>query len=338
MSKEYEGIMVFAEQHEGKIHPVVFELLGKGRELADVKKVKLYSVLLGYKVREIASELIYYGADEVYVFDDEKLAVIDVVKYAKVIGELIREVRPEIVLFGATRVGRSLAPRIAAILETGLTADCTGLYIDDEGELVQVRPAFTGNILAHIKTKTRPVMATVRYRVMKMPKRDSNRQGRIIIRNTPQIEDSRVRIIGKLRRKKIDITKENIIVACGRGLKRKEDIKMIEELASILGGVVGASRPLVDEGWISRDHQVGFSGNVVRPKLYIACGISGSPQHLAGMRDSEIIIAINNDPSAPIFRIADYGIIGDLYEIIPKLIEEIKKRKEIHESKNNKQA
>jgi len=325
--KEYSGVMVFAEQHEGEIHPVTFELLGKGREIADRLETQLSAVLLGYELRDRARELIYYGADKVYLFDHPSLREFDVVLYKRNIVRLVREEKPEVLLVGATRVGRSLAPRIAAALKTGLTADCIDLQVDENGDLVQIRPAFTGNIIAYIKTRTRPVMATVRYRVMKAGKRDVNRKGRIMVRDVEVLEDTGIRIIKKEKAKKVKISEADVIVACGRGLKRREDIGMIEELAELLGGVVGASRPLVDEGWISRDHQVGFSGNTVKPKLYIACGISGSPQHVAGMRNSEVIVAINFDPWAPIFKIADYGIIGDLYEVVPKLIEELKKRR-----------
>lgn len=240
---------------------------------------------------------------------------------------LIKEEKPEFVLIGATHLGRSLAPRIAAALNTGLTADCIDLKLDEEGDLIQVRPAFTGNILAHIKTKTRPVMTTVRYRVFKARERDPNRKGEIIEKEAAVVEDTGTKIIQKVPREAVNISDAEVIVAGGRGLKKPDDLKMLEELSSLLGGVVGASRPLVDEGWISKDHQVGFSGNIVKPKLYMAIGISGSPQHLAGMRDSEIIVAINIDPSAPIFSIADYGIVGDLYEVVPKLIEKIKEIK-----------
>ncbi len=318
------GVIVFAEQHGGEIHPVSFELLSKGREVADRLGVELYSVLLGYNVKNIASELIYYGADRVYVFDNPLLEVFDPVRYKHIIASLAIRKKPELILFGATPLGRSLAPRVAVALNTGLTADCIDIRVDEEGDIVQVRPAFTGNIIAYIKTRTRPVIATVRYRVMKPPRRDLERRGEIIVEEAEVLEDTGIKVLKKVRDKEVRLADSEIIVACGRGLRRPEDIRMIEELARLLGGEVGASRPLVDEGWISRDHQIGFSGNVVKPRLYIACGISGSPQHLAGMRDSEVIVAINIDPSAPIFRVSDYGVIGDLYEVIPKLIEKLR--------------
>nr|MDO8045780.1 electron transfer flavoprotein subunit alpha/FixB family protein [Candidatus Baldrarchaeota archaeon] len=324
---EYKGILVFAEQRDGDIHPISFELLGKAREIADKKKCEVYSVLLGYQMREKAKELIYFGADKVFLYDHPSLKEFDVINYKQNMVNLIREEKPEIVLIGATPLGRSLAPRIAAALKTGLTADCIDLQLDENGELIQVRPAFTGNLIAHIKTSTRPVMTTVRYKVFKARERDPTRKGDIVEKEVEIVNNVGVRVVRKEPVEVVNISDAEIIVSGGRGLKKPEDLKILEELANLLGGVVGASRPLVDEGWISKDHQVGFSGNIVRPKLYLACGISGSPQHLAGMRDSEIIVAINIDPSAPIFNVADYGIVGDLYEIIPKLIEKLKNRK-----------
>ena len=324
---EYKGILVFAEQRDGDIHPISFELLGKAREIADKKKCEVYSVLLGYQMREKAKELIYFGADKVFLYDHPSLKEFDVINYKQNMVNLIREEKPEIVLIGATPLGRSLAPRIAAALKTGLTADCIDLQLDENGELIQVRPAFTGNLIAHIKTSTRPVMTTVRYKVFKAREKDLTRKGDIVEKEVEIVKDVGVRVVRKEPVEVVNISDAEIIVSGGRGLKKPEDLKILGELANLLGGVVGASRPLVDEGWISKDHQVGFSGNIVRPKLYLACGISGSPQHLAGMRDSEIIVAINIDPSAPIFNVADYGIVGDLYEIIPKLIEKLKNRK-----------
>jgi electron transfer flavoprotein alpha subunit len=324
MSKEC-GVLVFAEQEDGEIHKVVYELLGKGRELADRLKKSLCTVLLGFRVEDKAKELIYYGADRVYLFDHPSLKEFDVIRYKHNIVNLVNEVKPDIFLVGATKIGRSLAPRIAAALRTGLTADCIDLDLDDDGNLVQIRPAFSGNIMAQIKTRTRPQMATVRYRVMKPIKRDPNRVGEIIRREVDPLEDTGIEILEKVSAYSVNISEADIIVAAGRGLKRPEDFKLLEELANLLGGVVGASRPLVDAGWISREHQIGFSGNTVKPKVYMAFGISGSPQHLFGMRYSEIIISVNKDPTAPIINVSDYYVIGDLYEIIPQLIYELKK-------------
>ncbi|MCD6088593.1 electron transfer flavoprotein subunit alpha/FixB family protein [Candidatus Bathyarchaeota archaeon] len=323
--KRHGDVLVFAENNDGRIHPVSYELLGKGRELADSLGVDLNAVLLGWRMENEAFELIYRGADKVFLYDHPSLEEFDVIRYTQNIVKMVRETEPDIFLVGATRIGRTLAPRIAAALRTGLTADCVDLKLDEEGNLVQVRPAFSGNIMAQIVTKTRPQMATVRYKVMKMPERDTGREGEIIRMKVDVIEETGMRIIEKTRADEVEIAEADVIVSGGRGLKRPEDFSLLEELASLLGGVVGSSRPLVDAGWISKDHQVGFSGNTVKPRVYIACGISGSPQHLFGMRDSDIIIAVNKDPTAPIFNVSDYGVVGDLYEFIPLLIREVKR-------------
>lgn len=323
--KEYKGLMVFAEQREGRIHPVSYELLGKGREITDRLGVELSSVLLGHQMEEEAKELIYYGADKVFFYEHPAFKDFDLLNCKHNIVRLVREVKPEIFLFGATRLGRSLGPRVAVALDTGLTADCTGLDLDEDGNLIQIRPAFTGNILAHIKTWTRPQMSTVRYKVMQKKARDANRRGEIIKKDA-ELVPSLLTIKKKEKLGGVNISEADVIVSGGRGLKKAEDFSILAALAELLGGVVGSSRPLVDDGWIGKEHQVGFSGNTVKPKLYVACGISGSPQHLAGMRDSDVIVAINSDPSAPIFRLADYGIVGDLYEVVPRLTNEIKRR------------
>jgi len=323
--KEYKGLMVFAEQRGGRIHPVSYELLGKGKEIADRLGVELSSVLLGHQMEEEAKELIYHGADKVFFYDHPVFKDFDLLNYKHNIARLVREVKPEIFLFGATRLGRSLGPRVAVALDTGLTADCTGLDLDEDGNLIQIRPAFTGNILAHIKTATRPQMSTIRYKVMQKKARDANRRGEIIKKDA-ELVPSRLTIKKKEELGVVNIAEADVIVSGGRGLKKAEDFGILAALAELLGGVVGSSRPLVDDGWIGKEHQVGFSGNTVKPKLYVACGISGSPQHLAGMRDSDVIVAINSDPSAPIFKLADYGIVGDLYEVVPRLTNEIKRR------------
>jgi len=322
---ERKKIVVFAEQRDGRTHPVVFEILGKARDLAERLGAEVLAVLLGYGVEREARELIHYGADKVYLYDCPALREADVIQYKHNIVKLIEEIEPDVLLLGATNFGRVLGPRVASAIRTGLTADCTGLELDESGDLIQIRPAFTGNILAWIKTRTRPVMSTVRYRVMSACSRHEERTG-LIVRKEPEIlPDTGIRMLNKGSASKLSISDADIIVSGGRGLRGPEGFRLIEELAEALGGVVGSSRIPVDEGWIGKEHQVGFSGNIVKPKLYIACGISGSPQHLAGMRDSETIVAINSDPSAPIFRVADYGIVGDLYEVIPKLISEIKR-------------
>jgi electron transfer flavoprotein alpha subunit len=322
------GVLVFAEQEKGEVHRVTYELLGKGRELADKTKRSLGSVLLGCELSDKAKELIYHGADKVFLYDHPSLKEFDVIRYKQNIVNLVNEVKPEIFLIGATRIGRTLAPRIAASLKTGLTADCIDLGLDEEGNLIQIRPAFSGNIMANIKTRTKPQMATVRYKVMKMKDRDTGRKGKIIRMEVEVIEDTGMKILGKVKAGEANISEAEVIVAAGRGLRSPEDFRLLEEVATLLGGVVGSSRPLVDAGWIGKDHQVGFSGNTVKPKVYMAFGISGAPQHLFGMRYSDIIIAVNRDPSAPILNVSDYCIIGDLYEILPMLIRELKMARE----------
>jgi electron transfer flavoprotein alpha subunit len=327
MMKKNKNILVFAEMEEGKIHPIAYELLGKGQNLASKSKTIISAVLLGHQVRKEANELVYYGADRVFLFDHHSLEKFDIIRYKENIIDLIKEEKPEIILIGATNIGRTLGPRIAAALKTGLTADCIELDIDKKENLIQIRPAFSGNILAKIMTRTRPQMATVRYKVMKKIKRNQERKGEIIIKKVKVIKNTGLRILGIKYSNEIDLAEAKLIVSGGRGLKKPKDIKLLEDFATLLGGVVGSSRPLVDKNWIKKEHQVGFSGNTVKPRVYIACGISGAPQHLFGMRDSEIIIAINKDPTAQIFTVADYIIEGDLYQILSALIKKISKHK-----------
>ncbi|WPC42866.1 electron transfer flavoprotein subunit alpha/FixB family protein [Clostridium sp. JS66] len=321
--KEFSGVLVFAEQKNGEIHKVSYELLGKGRKIADRLGVFLYSVVLG-PANIKTEELIYRGADKVFYLEDDMFNEPEELIYKINLVNLINTVKPEICLIGATSFGRSLAPRVAAALRTGLTADCTGLEVDEDGKLIQIRPAFSENILAHIKTETYPQMATVRYKEFSEGKRDISRKGEVIKVESVYIKDKLVEVVKELKGQEFDITEANVVISGGKGLRSAEDFKMLEELAKALGGVVGASRSVVDDGFISKEHQVGYSGNRVKPKIYIACGISGAPQHLAGMKDSDTIIAINSDPSAPIFNVADYGIVGDLYEVVPQLINKIK--------------
>jgi electron transfer flavoprotein alpha subunit len=322
-------LMVFVEQREGVINPVAYELLGKGREMADKKRCALTAVLLGNGVEDRARELVFFGAERVYLFDHPLFNDCDLLNYKHNVVRLVREVQPDIFLLGATYWGRSLGSRVAAALGTGLTADCTGLDIDKHGNLVQIRPAFSGNVLAHIKTRTRPQMATVRYKVMPRAARDAGRKGEVI-RKTAEILPSWLSFVRNQKSADVNLADAEIIVSGGSGLKKADDYSLLSELADVLGAALGSSRPPVDNGWIGREHQVGFSGTTVNPRVYIACGISGSPQHLAGMRSSENIIAINTDPSAPIFRVADYGIVGDLYEVVPKLIKKIKEYRYEH--------
>lgn len=333
---EYEGIWVFAEQRNGKLMNVSIELLGEGRKIAEELDEELTAVLLGHEVDDLAEKLIKYGADNVIYVEDKLLDVYTTDGYSKVICELIEERKPEIFLIGATNIGRDLGPRISATVHTGLTADCTKLDVDLENRrLLQTRPAFGGNLMATIICPNhRPQMATVRPGVMEKAKFNENREGKIEkLDSNIKEEDIRAKVLEVVKGEKTVVPLEdaNIVVSGGRGLGTPDGFKLIEELAEKLNGVVGASRATVDAGWIEQPHQVGQTGKTVRPDIYIACGISGAIQHLAGMQDSKCIIAINKDPEAPIFQIADYGIVGDVYEVIPELLEGLDKIDEIVE-------
>ena len=327
----YQGVWVFAEQKKGKIQSVTYELLGEGRKLADQRGVELAAVLIGNDLEAEARELFIRGADKVYLAESECLADFLDEPYSRILSRLIREHKPEIVLTGATAIGRSLIPRVAAEIKTGLTADCTELAIDEErGLLLQTRPAFGGNIMATIICEDyRPQMATVRYKVMKEAVADPERSGEIIrVEVTPDELISRTRFLESVEELEyaVNITEADIIVSGGRGMKGPENYAILQELAGLLDGAVGASRAAVDADWIPYSHQVGQTGKTVQPKVYIACGISGAIQHLVGMQSSEIIIAINKDPDAPIFSVATYGMVGDLFEIVPALIKRLKAR------------
>ena len=327
----WRGVLVFAEQHGSVIHPVAYELLGKGRELADHLSEPLYAVVLGKGVKPQAKELVSRGADTVFVFEDPSLESFRDDPYTDALAYVCKEVKPSIFLIGATSIGRSLGPRVAARLKTGLTADCTGLDIDPETKLLrQTRPAYGGNIMATIITPNgRPQMATVRYKVMNEAKPDPSRKGEIVEKplNRKAMTD-RISIVSfEPAGDQVSITDADIIVAGGKGLGEAKGFELIRGLANVLGGAVGASRPTVDEGWIEYRHQVGLSGRTVRPKLYIACGISGSVQHQAGMRTSDVIISVNKDKDAPMCSISSLAAVGDLYEVVPRLIEKIKEYK-----------
>jgi len=325
---DYKGVLVYAEQRKGKAHPVAYELLGKGRELAETLAEPLYACIIGKDVQAGAGELVARGADRVYVMEDPALEDFRDDPYTDLLSSLCEEIKPSIVLIGATAIGRSLGPRTAARLKTGLTADCTGLDIDPEtGLLLQTRPAYGGNIMATIITpNSRPQLATVRYKVMVEVPPDHSRNGEIINRpvDAASLTD-RINILGfEPAKEEISIVDADIVVSGGKGLKEPKGFELIADLAQALGGAVGASRPTVDEGWIDYRHQVGLSGRTVRPQLYMACGISGAVQHLAGMKTSDVIIALNKDREAPIFGVSTFGAVGDLYEVIPILIEKIK--------------
>ncbi|NMA57958.1 electron transfer flavoprotein subunit alpha/FixB family protein [Clostridium cochlearium] len=323
--KDYRDVWVFIEQREGRIANVSLELLGEGRKIADKLGVKLKGILLGNKIEALAKDVVKYGADHVMYVDDKFLDIYSTEVYTRVISEVVNKRKPEIILLGATTIGRDLAPRLAVRLKTGLTADCTSLDIEEEtGNLLMTRPAFGGNLMATIVCeKHRPQMSTVRPGVMEKATLDENRLGKVEKINFKlEEEDKKALVIDIIKKKKKEVALEeaNIIVSGGRGLGDKEGFKLLKELADKLEGEVGASRGAVDSGWIDSEHQVGQTGKAVRPKLYIACGISGAVQHLAGMKESDCIVAINKDKDAPIFQIAHYGIVGDLYEVIPFII------------------
>ena len=324
----YKGVWVFAEQHKGGVASVALELLGEGRKLADKKKTKLSAVFIGSGVRDKAKELIAYGADIVYVADNPALKDFNDDSYAAVLTTLARQHKPEVILAGATAIGRSFFPKVASALYTGLTADCTVLDIDAEtGHLHQTRPAFGGNIMATIVTPNhRPQMATVRHKVMKPAPRDDSRTGDIIELKYAQSGELRTKVVKTIEElgETVNICEADIVVAGGRGLGSAKNFQLIEELAKALGGAVAATRGAVDEGWVPYPHQVGQTGKTVCPKLYIACGISGAIQHVAGMQSSEVIVAINKDPDAPIFNVATYGIVGDVHEVLPIMIKKIR--------------
>ncbi|MBM4146687.1 MAG: 4Fe-4S dicluster domain-containing protein [Nitrospira sp.] len=330
--KSYKGVWIFAEQRSGKVSSVAFELLGIGRKLADDLGTELSALIFGASESE-AQELIKWGADKVFRSGDPIFEKFNDEPYARLMTSLIRQHKPAVVLAGATPIGRSFFPRVAARVRTGLTADCTSLQVDKEtGNLLQIRPAFGGNIMATILCPhNRPQMATVRPRVMKRGQYDESRNGEIVEIKTDGLT-SRTRVVESVKEVSdiaINLQEADIIVSGGRGLGDPKGFKLIEELAEVLGAAVGSSRACVDAGWIPYRHQVGQTGKTVCPKIYIACGISGAVQHLVGMQSSDIIIAINKNPEAPIFNVATYGIIGDLYEIIPLLIKKIKESKGI---------
>lgn len=323
---EWQGITVAAETVGNQVHPVTMELLGKARELADKTHQKVCCLLAGHNLKNCASELAAYGPDEIYLYDQPELAHFRVEPFTAVWEDYIRFARPSVMLVGGTSVGRSLAPRVAARFRAGLTADCTMLDIQPNTDLDQIRPAYGGNIMAHIRTPNhRPQFATVRYKIFPMPEKSSP-HAKIIRRYlTADRLLSGIEFL-KLRRKQNErgIEDADVIVAAGRGLKKPEDLAMLQELADLLGGELGSSRAMVETGWIDPKRQIGLSGRTVKPKLIITCAVSGAVQFAAGMNGSELIVAINSDPEAPIFNIAHIGIVGDVYEIVPRLIEKIK--------------
>ncbi|MEN8199092.1 MAG: electron transfer flavoprotein subunit alpha [Thermodesulfobacteriota bacterium] len=325
---DWSGIWVYCEFRGGVLAPVSLELLGVGRKLADARGVKLSAVLIGSDTGDTGDKLIGYGADVVHRVDDPALSYFTDEAYGAVLTHLIGQHKPEVVLAGATAIGRSFIPGVANTLGAGLTADCTQLAIrESDGALLQTRPAFGGNIMATIECPgTRPQMATVRPKVMKELEFDSSRSGEIVdIQPDPSLLQTRVRVLESVvsEQDDVNIQESDILVGGGRGLDSEKGFVLIRELAEALDGGVAASRAVVDSGWIGYPHQVGQTGKTVAPKLYIACGISGAIQHVAGMQSAETIVAINRDKNAPIFDVADFGIVGDLFEVLPKLVRTI---------------
>lgn len=327
--EQYKNVWVFAEQRKGVVQSVAFELLGKARELAAARQQEVWAILLGHNIAHKAYELIARGADKVVVMEHESLEHFEDGTYSNAIARLCEKYKPEIVLCGATTIGRALIPRVAVQLRTGLTADCTGLHIDiEKGLLVQTRPAFGGNIMARILCpNNRPQMATVRHKVFPEAVVDSSRTGEVI-KEAFDTRDhfglSHVVDVVEILEDTVNLTEANIIVSGGRGMKGPENFQLLHDLAKAIGGAVGASRAAVDEGWIPYSHQVGQTGKTVNPTVYIACGISGQIQHLVGMQSSDIIVAINKDAEAPMMKIATLALCGDLFEIVPELIKQLK--------------
>lgn len=330
---EYKGICVYADVEYGSIHPVTFELLGKAKQLAAQINHPVYALLIGNDTDKYSKELLSYGVDKVYVYEHELFKDFDMERFTNCFEDFVNRVKPSSVLVGATNVGRSLAPRVAARFHTGLTADCTKLEMKDNTDLVQIRPAFGGNIMAQIiNPNHRPQFATVRYKIFDTPEKVKDPKGTV---EKIDIKDnwlkSHTEIISVIEKPKdLDISDADVIVAVGRGLKSKDDIAMFEELANLLGGVLACSRPMVENGFFDAKHQIGLSGKTVKPKLIITAGISGAIQFTSGMNNADTVIAINSDPDAQIFSVANYAVVGDMYKIVPELIRMIKEdRKDV---------
>lgn len=326
----WRGIAVYVDHVDGDIHPVTYELIGKARELAQAINQPVYALFMGSGIADKSEELLHYGVDEVHVYDNSELARFRIETYTSVFEDFINKVKPAAILIGATTIGRQLAPRVAARMRTGLTADCTVLQINENADLVQIRPAFGGNIMAQILTpNNRPQMATVRYKVMTAPERSNKKRGTIKLCDIePEKLKSSVEVLDVVPKKpETFIEASDVLVVAGRGVKKAEDLDLLRGLAELLGGQLAGTRPIIEAGWLDAKRQVGLSGRTVRPKLIITCGVSGAIQFVAGMEHSEMIVAINKDEKAPIFKVANIGLVGDLYEIIPVLIQQIKEER-----------
>lgn len=332
---DWRGITVYVEHSNGKIHPVTYELIGKAKELAGKINHPVYCVFVGNNIKDKCEPLLTYGIDEVFVYDDEELDKFRIEPYAAAVESYISNIKPTIMLFGGTTIGRSLAPRLAARFRTGLTADCTILDIQENTDLDQIRPAFGGNIMAHINTPNhRPQFATVRYKIFSVPEKVEKPSGKITICEIEKDKlKSNIKVLEtKVKNKVVGIEDAEVVVVVSRAFKKAEDIKMAKKLADLLGGQLAGTRPTIESGWIDARKQIGLSGRTVKPKLIITCGVSGAVQFVAGMKGSDYIISINQDENAPIFDVAHLALIGDIYEIIPMLIEKIENIKKENNS------
>jgi electron transfer flavoprotein alpha subunit len=324
----WTGVVVFVEYDGKDIHPVTFELIGEARKLADKLNHPVYALFPGNNIKNAAEKILRFKVDKVFVYDCPELEHYSVEPYTNVFEDFIAKSSPSIVLVGGTAIGRSLAPRIAARMKTGLTADCTSLDVDESTDLDQIRPAFGGNIMAHIRTTShRPQFATVRYKIFDLPQAIKNGKGEIVLCSLPKKKLESSIVIKEIREKPkiIGIEEAERIIAVGRAFAKKSDIKMAESFAAVLNAQIAGTRPTIESGWIDPRRQIGLSGRTVKPKLLITCGISGSVQFVAGMSSADCIVAINKDKKAPIFKVAHYGIVGDIYEVLPRLMDKIEK-------------
>lgn len=323
---EWKGIVVYVDHVDGKVHPITLELIGKAKEMAGKINHPVYCLFMGHNIKSKAEELLHYGVDEVFVYDDKELEHFRIEPYTAAFEDFINNKKPTIALVGGTTVGRSIAPRVAARFRTGLTADCTILDVQENTDLDQIRPAFGGNIMAHIYTpNNRPQFATVRYKIFSAPQRSEELKGKITLCDIAADKlASGIKVLEVKKKEKVETIEDaEVIVVAGRGIKKQEDLDMIHKLADLLKGQVAVTRPLIEAGWADPRRQIGLSGRTVKPKLIITCGVSGAIQFVAGMNNSDCIMAINEDENAAIFNVAHYGIVGDIYKIIPELIEKL---------------
>lgn len=323
---EWRGITVYVDHHEGEIHPVTYELIGKAREMAAKINHPVYCIFVGSNIKDKCDKLLSYGVDEVFVYDSEEFKNFRIEPYTKAVENFINNIKPTIMLVGGTTLGRSLAPRLAARFKTGLTADCTILDIQENTDLDQIRPAFGGNIMAHIHTpNNRPQFATVRYKIFSAPQEVESPKGKITLCNIDKKDlISNINVLStKPKTREVGLEDAEAIIVASRAIKKQEDMDMIYKLADVLNAQVAGTRPLIESGWIDAKKQIGLSGRTVKPKLIITCGVSGAVQFVAGMQGSDYIVAINQDEKAPIFDVAHVSLVGDVYEIVPKIIEKI---------------